>query len=73
MQHERRVLPQQARRINAQREVAADALAPVIRDGGLGFAIDPPALHVFLKLQCWTSLPFENLNRFSHRRSEAQS
>ena len=45
MQHQPRLAAQQARRVDAQREVLADALGGVLGDRGLGVAVGPEVLH----------------------------
>ena len=45
MQHQPRVAAEQPRRVDAQREIAADALGGVMRDHRFGIAVAPEVFH----------------------------
>ena len=51
VQHQLRVLPQQPRGIDAQRQIAPDAIAGIARDQALGIRIRPQTAHFFGSLR----------------------
>ena len=51
MQHQPRLAAQQPRRVDAQRQILADALGGVLGDRGLGVAVGPQVLHSIASLR----------------------
>ena len=56
MQHQPRLAAQQARRVDAQRQVLADTLGGMLGDRGLGVAVGPQILHWLSCSRCHDNL-----------------
>ena len=50
MQHQPRLAAEQARRVDAQRQIAADALLGIVLDQLFGFGVVPEILHCRLSV-----------------------